>query len=438
MTTRPLRAIGMMVLCGASLCGWAQGITGGIGVFEPPSGKKAAPRGSIAGHVYLADTRTPARSARIMAIPMASLAPQKSGIGAVSGAPAMAVTMLDGGFLIQHVAVGEYAVIAMVAGYLSPLDGVISFDNDNSPESRAAVEKLLRQSGSIVSVTERDSARVDIELQRGAVLSGKVVYADGSPATQLAIAPEKIEEAKSASAANAVDAGAMIRAMFLQQRTGTDDQGHFRIAGISPGSYRLYVKQTFDSATDIGQMITALYNPGVRQKNALTVYSGNTLHRKEARVYDLKAGDAVDGIEVVLPLTGFHAVHGFAAAKDGTPLNSGAVDLTDAADSGITFQAMIQSDGSFRFGGVPEGSYTLKASQVTIFANPPDANFPLENLKYMQQQFKPQRAFGEASVGVVVQTTDIENLTVALPETKLPDSPKMLGIQGQLMPENQE
>lgn len=435
---RPLRAIGIVLLCSASLCGWAQEttVTGGV---QPPPTKRTVPQGSITGHVYLADTRSPARGARIMAVPMSSFEPQKSGIGAVAGIPSMATTTLDGSFLIQHVGTGEYAVVAMAAGYLSPLDGLTATENDNSQEARDAVGKLLRQSGSVVNVSGQGAARVDIELQRGAVLSGKVIYADGSPATQLPVVPEKADEKEqSAKPANGIDTGAMLRVMMLQQRVGTDDQGHFRIAGIVPGSYRLAVAQDFDSGSDFSAMITAMYNPAGMQKGKLTIYSGNTLHRKNAKVYDLKAGDTVDGIEIVLPLTGFHVVRGFAAAKDGVSLNSGAIDLTDSADSSISFHAMIQSDGSFRFGGVPEGSYTLKASQGMIFGNPPDAAISLENLKYMAQQFKPQRAFGEASVGVVVQTTDVEDVTVSLPEIKLPDPPKFPVVQGQPVPDGPE
>ena len=42
-----------------------------------------------------------------------------------------------------------------------------------------------------------------------------------------------------------MDIGALVRTLYLQQRSSTDDQGHFRIAGIAPGSYLLAVAQSF-------------------------------------------------------------------------------------------------------------------------------------------------------------------------------------------------
>jgi hypothetical protein len=40
------------------------------------------------------------------------------------------------------------------------------------------------------------------------------------------------------------------------------------------------------------------------------------------------------------------------------------------------------------------------------------------------QQFKPLRAFADTDVAVVVQTTDIEGLSVRLADMKIPDPPK--------------
>ena len=177
----------------------------------------------------------------------------------------------------------------------------------------------------------------------------------------------------------------------------------------------------------------AMLSPETMQPARLTTYSGNTLHRKDAKVYDLKAGDSVDGIEITLPLNGLHSIRGTVAGKDGTPLNYGSLDLIDSSDSTITFHAMLDTDGQFRFSGIPEGTYKLKTTNGRVFENPPNAEFPEEMVQSQQQQFKPLRAFADTEVPVVVQTTDIEGFSVTLADTKVPDSPKQ---QFQVPPPN--
>ena len=121
--------------------------------------------------------------------------------------------------------------------------------------------------------------------------------------------------------------------------------------------------------------------PEAKPKGKLTIYSGNTLHRKDAKVYELRAGDATDGIEIVLPLNGLHSVRGIAASKDGIPLNAGSLHPCITGDSAINFHTRIDADGTFVFSGIPEDTYQLKASNAFIFfENAPSAEVPPEQL----------------------------------------------------------
>ena len=395
-------------------------------IQRPPAAAKRPPQGSVTGHVYLADTRTPARGARIMVLPFSEL-----GLGAAGGEepandgqPHMAVTALDGSFFLPHVAPGQYVVLAFAAGYLSALDG-LDFPIGTQPNEAnlKAMEKKVMENAPMVRVRGAEAASIDIDLQRGAVLAGKVLYSDGAPAGQLQLSVQKLGESKP-NAENSMDIGSMVRSLYLQQRLTTDDQGHFRISGIAPGSYVLAVAQNFEASANFGEDLVAAFNPAAKPLARLTVYSGNTLHRKDAKVYDLKAGDSVDGIEVTLPLSGLHSIHGSVAGKDGTPLNYGSLDLTDTSDSTIAFHTTVEVDGQFRFAGIPEGTYELKASNGRIFENPPNPEFPEEMVQSQPQQFKPLRAFADTKIALVVQTTDIDAFIVSLADTKIPDPPK--------------
>ena len=409
---RSFRIFFLVVALLLSRCGLAQDATELI--EQSKDSKAPLAGGSITGKVVCADTHTPARGARILLQSLGATR-QAEKKEATGWEPHMAITALDGTFRVLHVPPGEYAVITLAAGYLSPLDGVGVSDSE-------AIDSLLREKAPLVRISGRETARVDIELLRGAILSGKVVYADGSPATGLRVLLQYIETTKrEGQTESRPDSGAMMRGMFEHQTPKTDDQGHFRVSGIPGGSYRLAVIQNFEVGLNLGQEMFADLNPSIPPSNKLTVYSGNTFHQKDAKIYELRPGDIVDGIEIVLPLTGLHSVQGVATGKDGAQLNFGSVSLSDTADSNIKFHTNIRAGGEFRFSGIPEGIYEIKIIGGQIVENPPNVEFDEEQMAAVQARFKPLRAFAATIVSVTVQTTDVDDLTVTLADMKLPE-----------------
>jgi hypothetical protein len=383
---------------------------------------KAPVRGSVTGHVVCGDTRSPARGARVMLLP-AAIFNRKGQQSEGNLQPLMSVTGLDGSFFVPHVAPGEYFVAVFAAGYLSPLDGIAATSGEMGADAEKAIGEQLRANAPIANVTGTDSARIDIELQRGAVLSGRVVYADGAPAGQMRVTLQNTDEPKTKTPqGDTLDFGTMLRMMVLQQSPLTDDQGHFRLAGIPPGKYRLAVPQPINSS--LQEEMFASFNTALTRAGGLTIYSGDTVHQKAAKVYELHPGDTIDGIEITLPLNGLRAITGIAAGKDGAPLGSGSLDLTDTSDRTIAFHSTVHAGGEFRFSGIPEGTYELKCSNGRIFENQPPDDIGVDNMQFLDQQFKATRAFAESTQAVVVETTDIENLVVTPPDTKLPDPPK--------------
>ena len=388
-------------------------------VQQPPPVNGPLAAGGISGKVMCADTHTPARGARIMVM-AASAFGEGEEKETNPGPPQMAITALDGSFRVPHVSPGDYFILVFASGYLSPLDGVMVSNTKDSAQQRS-VGALLKEKAPKVSIHGQETARVDVELQRGATLTGRVVYSDGSPAAQLPVQLQKPEPAKSqGKSEDLIDAGAMLGEMFHQSPI-TDDQGHFRISGIPGGRYRLAVTQKFEQSTNLAEDLMVQFNPGINKNDRLTIYSGNTLHQKDAKIYELRAGETLDGVEIILPLTGLHSIQGVATGKDGTPLNFGLLSLSDTADPTISFHTNIRAGGEFRFSGIPEGIYEMKITRGGVLENPPQYEFPDEAFSAMQDQFKPIRAFAETKVAVTVQTTDIDNLAVTLADTKLPD-----------------
>jgi hypothetical protein len=290
---------------------------------------------------------------------MASTFGQGGENGVNSGQTQMAVTALDGSFRVPHMPPGDYFILVFAAGYLSPLDGVMVSNTKDSALLRS-VGTLLEGKAPKVSIHGQETARLDVVLQRGAILAGSVVYSDGSPAAELPVLLQRPEPAKGeGKQEELIDAGAMLGEM-LRQRPTTDDQGHFRISGIPGGRYRLAVTQRFEQSTSPAEDLVDRFNPGLEKNDRLTIYSGNTLHQKDAKFYELRPGETLDGVEIILPLTGLHSIQGVATAKDGMPLNFGLLSLSDTADPTINFHTKIRAGGEFRFGGIPEGTYEMK------------------------------------------------------------------------------
>jgi hypothetical protein len=177
------------------------------------------------------------------------------------------------------------------------------------------------------------------------------------------------------------------------------------------------------------EAMLATYSGGALAGTAgkLTIYSGSTLHRKQAKTFDLRVGDSVDGIEITLPISGLHTVRGVVNSKEGIPLTYASLELVDTTDSSISFHATVHNDGQFRFGAVPEGIYDLKTSNARILAQPIDESVPDSMMPMMNQELKATRTFADTTQGVIVQNSDISDMVLTLPETPLTDAPSPSG-----------
>ena len=170
------RQLVKMVLCG--LCGlsagcFAQTVTGAVQtaprVAAPPLAPPS-PGGTVTGHVYCADTQRPARFANVQLLRQADppSGGQNTNRGPMYQSVGNARTALDGTFAITSVPAGDYYVAATMTGYISPM----------------AVARMTQNPISGVPSTHVEAGRtadVVISITRGAVVTGRVTYDDGSP-----------------------------------------------------------------------------------------------------------------------------------------------------------------------------------------------------------------------------------------------------------------
>ena len=124
----------------------------------------------------------------------------------------LATTRADrhGRYQFSQIAPGRYFVTASRPGYFVSRAG-----------GRAGVRLAIECSKNCLP------SEADIELVRGSVLTGLVVDASGDPVERAKVSTNRA--ASGQSLLNAID-------------DWTDDRGHFRIAGLRPGSYAVSVQ----------------------------------------------------------------------------------------------------------------------------------------------------------------------------------------------------
>ncbi|HEY4354785.1 MAG TPA: carboxypeptidase-like regulatory domain-containing protein [Acidobacteriaceae bacterium] len=362
------------------------------------------PKGRLLGTVICTDTRKPARGAVVIA----DLIGER---GTMSNTTTTTRVAMDGTYTLDHLPPGNYAVLAIFPGYLSPVDDMLVGQLNDEAGQKTLHDRMARSGVVTIGNT---SATLDLTLERGAAVSGRVSYSDGSPATQITIDMESTEPKNKPSAKpeDNINMGAMMRMIFTHQSANTDDLGHFRISGLQPGKYRVAAVEATTDSNGNNEGMGWFADGMVTNPRALRVYSGDTLHKSEAKVYDLRGADEVSDIEITLPVNAFHIVRGAVTARDGRPLNTGQLNLTDNADASLVFHARLQRDGTFQFATVPNGTYTLSTSSVKLDAYPEEGIGGLTPTS----QPPPVSAFADANIGVIVKDSDVPDVLLALTE----------------------
>ena len=222
--------------------------------------------------------------------------------------------------------------------------------------------------------------RVNFQLSRGGVISGRIVDDGGEPV-----------------------AGTFVTAMRYQYVNGarrlmqgggeggndrTDDQGGFRLYGLAPGDY--YV-----SASNRTNMMVGPNINNTEADSFAPTYFPGTASAAEATRITLKAGQEMSGANFALIVARMARVRGRAFNSSGLPVSNAMLMLTPA-DIGFGGTAMnisnavVAGDGAFQFTNVPPGRYNL----------------------YLRPQNMGNPASEMATVSVTVGNEDVDNVIV--------------------------
>lgn len=368
---------------------------------------------TVTGHVYLADTNTPARFATVMLEPVSVLdhdpTPPPAGSRPNNLIHTSAVqTLLDGSFTIPKVVPGTYYVVAYKSGYLSPLS-TISEDALAHPtfEDHKRIASILP----CITVEAGLPASVEVRLERGAAISGTVLFDDGSPASGLPVhALVRRHNGKKES-------WSPLRPMpfNMMADTYTDDLGRYRITGLDPREYIIEIVlqlQNMDFSFVPG---SAGGSSSFGSAATISFYSGGVARRLNAKPFKVTANEELTE-DLTIPLSKLHTVTGeVTAAHDGHLLNSAEIKLLDPGDKSEIESAKIERrDGKFHLLFVPEGSYILHvdgAADVTY----EDVAYPPGTMPPTHEVVHTLRTYGSVDQPLTVHD-DIPTLTVSVPD----------------------
>jgi hypothetical protein len=316
---------------------------------------------------------------------------------------------LDGSFTIKGVKPGTYYVHAVYSGYIDPVAELSEEDfASTDPAVRARIARIPT-----VTVNGADSARVDLRLDRGAAISGRILYEDGSPATGWtvsAIEPRSPEQ----------DNSLADTLVSMQMGIGgdgipkTDDLGRYRIPALAPGEYA--VRATYTAAN----FAAAQSDPEFAEEKLfgsvvnLLVYSGDTFFRTDAKSMKVTDGEELSGVDITVPTGHLHSISGHVVSKaDGHPVNSGMLSLTSKDKAMPSRMSSIGDDGSFRFECLPNGNtYIIRILDAQDVKPAPPGKAPV----FISPREDVLQDYGPGGASVALGDIDIEALSIGVPQ----------------------
>ncbi|MEP6848323.1 MAG: carboxypeptidase-like regulatory domain-containing protein [Acidobacteriota bacterium] len=204
------------------------------------------------------------------------------------------------------------------------------------------------ESGQTITLTDGEVAdKVDFDLSRGGVITGRVTGPDGRPLVEQRVTIESATDPKT-------NFGGMMGTEMYQ----TDDRGIFRIYGLPAGKYVVSVGEEKDGSTQTYGMGQGGYYP--------RTFHPGVVERSEAKVIELSEGGEEAAIDITLgPREKTYSISGRMvdeATGDPAPdVSVGYGKIKPGETSVNNFGSSSKSDvqGKFRIEGIKPGNYAI-------------------------------------------------------------------------------
>ena len=241
----------------------------------------------------------------------------------------------DGNFRIENVEPGDYYLSGTRTGFLNTQYGA----------------KKPMQAGTVLTLRPgQQMADVPLALTPQAVMTGKVVDADGDPVNgaSVQVLAQQWFRGK-------------IRYM-PRNNTNTNDLGEYRLANLSPGKYYVSAQKGNNYVSPNGPEPPVSGKPDIRPVR--TFYPGSTTF-DSATAIDVKAGQDLSGMDIRMQSAQTYHVRGkVVGSLLETDRQNLSVSLSERNESFPMFlhnPGMVAKDRTFEIAGVTPGSYNLTA-----------------------------------------------------------------------------
>ncbi len=329
----------------------------------------------------------------------------------------------DGTYSFSNVKPGTYYLHVQAPGYIDPLS---QFSAAELSSADPAVRAKIAAVATAVTVNGTEPAHADLRLERGADISGRVLYDDGTPAVGWTVRTvhKPVPGADNGFAMFGLDAGDLDLAHISEVST-TDDTGHFRVSGLPTGDYVLQARLTAGAPGRSSlNPVAGSGRPGAGMMAGLlglklTVYSGNATRQADAKPVGVRAGEDRSGADMTVPLSSYRMISGTVLAKrDGHPVNGGSIELSGVDANGkddpsLHWVTSVRPDGSFLFDYIPgPGQFTLKVTHAVDATSGPTRQV----FGSLVTEQKTTRSYDAASEPITLADSDLSNLKISVPD----------------------
>ena len=291
-------------------------------------GQPGEPDARVAGQVVDALSRAPLPGATVVLTPIGPGLPPP-----VAYTP-QAVTDANGQFVFQRVFSGRYQLQAQKPGF-APLTGLF--------------EQRTLDIAAGQSITG-----LELALQTGAVIAGRVVEASGRPFFGVTV---------SALRQTAGPDGRTIAT--TAQMAQTNVAGEFRLASLPEGNYVVIA----------APMPPPPFAPAVSETVLAPTYYPGTPDKDAAQVIAVGSAQTVNGVQFSMVSLAAHQVSGVLVDEAGSPLAGAIVMLMiDPKRGGSPTPAsgLTDENGRFQIGRIVPGTYRVTAGMLSLPPGPPE------------------------------------------------------------------
>lgn len=310
--------------------------------------------GIIRGRVVAGDSGNPMRRASVTLMPAPdSTATTANGTpvnmtGANVIRPKSVTTDAQGGFEFAGLPAGIYRLVASAGQYSAAYIGM-------AYGGKRPVGPGADMGSPIVLADGQTFAKATIGLQRGAVITGRVTDDTGDPLARISVSTLLFQPGNSRG-----------------QRSGsgaqTDDLGHFRIYGLSPGDYAVVAEVR-------GNTFVQPNAPPQSEEDRIglmTTYFPATADEGSAQRVRARAGTETPGVEIRMTTGRLYQISGTVVDSLGRPAArvSGNLWRRSAGSMGSSsFGFNTDEQGRFQMRNVPPGSFRLFLQQRSQAVN---------------------------------------------------------------------